>query len=220
MKQIVLVTGILCAASTAHADSNAETTERIAVAVNSPISWAGSTFGASGYVGLTEHQALRANFASANGTPLAFGIVAAFAADDGSTDSERTTDVGIGWMYFPRRLWSGATFELGVLGRGTHTKIAEDPDEFSILTTATKTIAGRALVGWSWSWKSAFLSGWSSSDHTVFLSVAAGASAGYESGTKTETYSPDFPDPPMKVHVHGFSTAFECFMRIGFAFSG
>lgn len=152
----------------------AETETELAVAVNAPFRWA-DTQGASIYLGFTPHQAIRANFARYQFDPNPLGEIIGIAlGGDGSEASFHgtLTDVGVGWMYFPRRLWSGFSFEAGVLRRARDHSI----DDMFVLETKTTTYAGRALIGWSW-----LIEG------RAFISIAGGISIGRESGTETTT---------------------------------
>ena len=78
-------------------------------------------------------------------------------------------------MYFPRRLWDGFSVEAGSLRRDRDTRIMTSSGAGINDTTDTQTTtySGRAMVGWSWL----------VANH-AFVSVAAGISAGYETGTE------------------------------------
>lgn len=175
----------------------------VAVAVNAPSGWvdAGSIAG-SAYVGLSEHQALRLNVATyAYGTSAAMeAFIAALGAEDEASRSGRFVDLGAGWMYFSDRLWSGFSVELGVLGRSTDARVADDNASPQVVHTTTRTVAGRALVGWSWLLYD-----------RAFIAVAAGLSAGYERGTETGDAMSTRPVGRASVNAEGY-------LRFGFAF--
>ena len=96
----VLAAALLLASATAHAG------ERLAVATNLPIRW-DKSFGGSLYVGVSNKLAVRANVATYDDLRLAGIFNTGY---DGSTDG-RTTDLGAGVVYYPRRLWDGLTLE-------------------------------------------------------------------------------------------------------------
>lgn len=182
----------------------------VALSVSSPLGWGGwlgaPSLAGSAYVGITAHHALRLNVARygySGGSPVAAvgGVLVLFAAGDGD-ETERsgtTTDVGIGWVWYPRCLWRGFTLEAGALMRMRDTRETYDNTR---LETNTTSYGGRALVGWSWS-----------ITRHVFLAIATGTSVGHETGWETTTNG----YPPMattravsRVNVDG-----EGYFRIG-----
>lgn len=173
----------------------------VSLSFNIPIMWLGDAFGASISWGWGR-QALRLNVATY--VPWAGGGAAAlFGAEDEESSDGGVTDVGIGWMFYPRRLWSGATIELGGIGRFRDTSSSPDDADPARSQTHTMTIAGRGLVGWSWLF----------GDH-VYLSVAAGLSVGYETGTERAETA---PDRMTTSDIGRVAVAPEGFMRLGFA---
>jgi hypothetical protein len=206
--RIFVAVAVLALAHIASADT---APTEIAIAVNPPVRWHalhdGSTaLAASGYVGFARHHAIRVNVARYTAYRTN-PIIDVIAPDDGAgTPVGNYTDVGVAWMYFPRALWDGPTFEVGVLGRRKDTR---DMDDFGYETTDvhTTTVAARGLVGWSWLWA-----------HHVFASLAVGMSGGGEFGTRT--IRPE--QQPMLVattnDVAHASFAAEAFARIGAAF--
>jgi hypothetical protein len=195
MRSLVIV-AILAGTAAASPD--------VAVAVNAPTSWfdAGS-IAASAYLGLAEHQALRVNaatYAYTLSTPME-AVIAALGGEDEASRSGRFVDVSAGWMYFSNRLWSGFTVELAVLGRTRDTTIDDSNASPQRVRTTTHTLAGRALIGWSWSIYD-----------RAFIAVAGGLSAGYEAGSETT-------DPMTMTHTVGRSAVnAEGYLRLGFAF--
>jgi len=176
----------------------------VAVAVNAPSGWldAGSVAG-SAYVGLSEHQALRVNAATYAYTQSAAMelFIAALGGEDEASRSGRFVDVSAGWMYFSNRLWSGFTVELGVLGRARDTTIDDSNASPAVVHTTTHTLAGRALIGWSWLIYD-----------RAFIAVGAGLSAGYEAGSETT-------EPMTTTRAVGRSAInAEGYLRFGFAF--
>jgi hypothetical protein len=181
----------------------------VAVAVNAPFRWVGGdAVAVSGYVGLTERQALRLNVASYTpSAALGDAISIAMGGDgDEASRSGRITDVGAGWMFFPDGLWHGFTIELGALVRARSTHSYDDNASPAIVDTDTRTLAGRALVGWSWTIGA-----------HVFISAQAGLSAGWATGHET-TSSDQIGAMAMTVPVSRSEVAAEGFVRIGARF--
>lgn len=179
------------------------------LAINEPFGWSsGFAIAGSGYVGLTAHQALRLNVASYkyNGN-IGGDLIDIFVFDgDGSEagHSGRLFDVSAGWMYFPRKLWEGPTFEAALLHRSVDTTL-DTEDE--VTERDGQTVAVRALLGWSWMIK-----------NRVVISFAMGASKGYMFGTETTT--PWYPEPRMTTtaNMGEWTTGFEGYVRFGWAF--
>lgn len=164
-----------------------------------PLHWANNDGGFSLAYGFGRHYAVRANVASYE----AFGPI--------SFDSELSVDgnnrdAGLGFVWYPRSLWSGPTFELGALARDRDVELYDSFADYErqIVTTDTAIYAGRGLLGWSWYWD------------PFFLSVAAGLSIGYERGT--ETSSDDRLEMVVEKRVHRVTSEVETYFRLGFAF--
>jgi hypothetical protein len=179
---------------------------RAAIAVNPPLGWFGrdKSIGVSAYVAPTKRHVVRANFAQywwpANQVPAAVLREECEGLRDGSI-----TDLGISWMFFPRRAFDGLSVELGVLHRTTHGSRIESNEEL----LDTTFIAGRALVGWNWSIRD-----------RVFMSFHVGASLGPTRGTKTMC-SDECGDPGSMSEVRRIEWTggeIEGFWRIGVAF--
>jgi hypothetical protein len=176
-----------------------------AFATGSVQNWLVGTLGVSGYVAVAPHHALRANVARYN-RPSALAAVADGFSDDGSGDTGKITDAGVGWVWYPQRLWDGVTVEAGVVLRGRSSVYWPEFDGRT--ETHSTSYAGRLMVGWSW------LMG-----RHLFIAVAAGASAGRERGRETVT-----PDSSTKMPT---TTAFdrrqveaETYVRFGFTTGG
>ncbi len=214
MRLILLVAVLGSSTVVAEADPldqlDSHARDRFAIAVSTPVSWVETGFGASLYYKLAEHHALRFNVASySNQEPIAGELLigAAFGGDDdGGGMTGRTSDVGVGWMYFPRRFGSGFFLETGVLGRLR--RVGSYDEENDLTTTRSSVLATRALVGWSWP---LFGDGF-------FVSIAAGASAGYEWGATNTVF--DSEEMPTAARVSKLDVEFECFSRLGFSFGG
>ena len=185
--------------------------KQFALAVNNPIAWAGLAYAASGYVALTEHQAVRMNLAWFRSTGINPGvfvlgsIIAGEPIEDEAYREGGFFDVGAGWMYFPRRVWSGPTIELGAVLRTRHTYVSDEFSSPEDETFDTTTVAGRGLLGWSWDIRG-----------RAFLAIAAGASYGYETGTR-ETRS-SYDSPTVGGGVGRWTPGFEWYSRVGATF--
>lgn len=150
--------------------------------------------------GFAGHFAVRANVASyrAHGAPLCFECEVSYHGYE--------RDLGAGLVWYPRRLWSGPTFELGAFVRDRDVQTYDDFAEYDRVRVATDStvVAGRALVGWSWHWA------------PFFTAVAVGVAAGYERGT--ETSSDDFEEMIVEKPIRGGTSSVEMYFRMGFAF--
>lgn len=202
MIRILLVVALV---NPAHADP--EKTP-VTVGVNLPFGWPSArSFGASVGVGITEHQAIRANVASYESTEAIAIAVALVAGGDGdeASRSGRTTDVGLAWTYFPRAVFDGFSVELGGLMRRPDLQVDDQFANPPSLGTHTTTLAGRALIGWSWTGRH------------MFVSASAGLSVGRESGTETKG---DDLNNKMSVttSVHRLDVEAEAIVRVGIAF--
>jgi hypothetical protein len=139
---------------------------RFAFGLSSPVGWAFGSFGASGYVRIDRHVAVRANIATRGGGGL-FGY---FIED---SPGGMITDYGISAVWYPRRAWDGFLIEAGALLRARNTYVTGFEADARVTTRSTR-YAGHALIGWSWGFASC-----------MFVAVAAGGSWGRESGKAT-----------------------------------
>jgi hypothetical protein len=184
---------------------------RIALAVNFPVSWIpssglhGSAIGISGWVGLTEHQAIRANLA-AYGPSFHNPVVAVAtgAAENECPPRGMVYDAGAAWVYFPRALYSGMSLEVGVLRRSSTQSITLcDLDTYPERDRSSVTYAARAMIGWSWT----------IGDH-AFIATAVGESLGSERGMETRV---DQESMSETVRVAAWPASFETYLRFGAA---
>jgi hypothetical protein len=161
----------------ASATTESAPTHTLALAINEPVGWNhGNAVGFSGYGAITEHQVIHLNVATWERGADDLGGALLFLATQGNLNGYgRYTDIGAAWTYFPRRAYDGSSLEVGALVR--HRNTFEYADDFTNDGTSVQstTVAGRALVGWSWL-------GW----NRVFVSLQVGASVGREFGTQTE----------------------------------
>ncbi len=167
--------------------------------VNFPLTWSDDGMGGSMSFGFRHHYAVRANFAS-------YEVQQPVSFEYEGTNTGRTSDVGLGLVWYPRQLWSGPTFELGVVGRGRDLDIRDPNAKYSIVSTDTHVYGGRALVGWSWHFE------------PFYIAVAAGAFVGYETGT--EFTEGQYDEMKVRSNVHRTHGDFESYFRFGFAFFG
>lgn len=176
-----------------------EALSSIALAINSPTSWllgGGFSYAASAYAGLSRHHALRGNFAlytdSISLRPL-------------DSVHGQIVDGGIAWVWYPRKLWDGFTFEAGALVRDRDT--LHWPEMSDKTETDSTTISGRAMIGWSWL-----------ITRRAFIAIAAGISVGREFGS--ETITPDsYSAMPTTRSVNRTQIDGEGYLRIGYTFS-
>jgi hypothetical protein len=215
MRQLVLV---LAVAATATATARAEQArpgepgpQPFALAVN-VLPVAPDAFAVSAWVGRDAHSAIRANVARYRG-PLWLRVLAPAFSDgeeDGSVapDSGSTTDLGLGWVYYPRRLLDGASVEAGVLCRFDRQRNDVDEQGAAAEDHHTNVYSGRFLVRWTWR-----LSGrW-------FVATAAGGALGYERGReKTYVGVDSHGDVSRSGPVSRVSVSLESYVRLGMAF--
>ena len=188
----------------------------IAIAENVPVAWPWS-FAASAWVGLGGHQAIRANYARYRG-PLWASIAGQLVSDgdleegDLPPDFGHTTDVGVGWVYYPRRVLDGATFEVGALCRLNRLRDRINGQNVASEEQFTNVYGARALVGWTWR-----LSDW------WFVATSIGASAGYERGREKkflgyDTSNGGFMEIIRDGRVSRLDLSVEAYLRVGLAF--
>ena len=188
----------------------------IAVALNAPAAWPWS-FAASAWVGLDGHHAIRANYARYRG-PL-WRIIPAMLESDGDLeegalepDFGHTSDLSVGWVYFPRRVLDGATLEVGALCRLNRLRDRIDDKNVASEWQHTNVYSGRVLVGWTWR-----LSDW------WFLATSIGGSLGYERGKEKtfvgyDTSNGRFMEIIKNADVSRPDVSVEAYLRIGLAF--
>jgi hypothetical protein len=181
----------------------------LAIGVNAPLGWSdGSALGASVYVGLGEHHALRANLARYNYSSGVLPIIGAILTDsDGDEASYRgqIQDVGLAWVYHPRGWMQGFLVELGVLRRARDVRVSDEAAIPAVVATSTTSYAGRVLVGRSWLISRHFF-------FSVAVGVAAGGEAGFETTQRDETRM------PVTRHVWRSDVSSEGLLRLGAAF--
>ncbi len=210
MRSVIALVLILVSSPVAAEPLQTTSKTEVAITVNQPFRWLdGGSIAVSGYVGLAAHHAMRANVSRYDYTSNLVGdLIAGLHGDDGNESlyQGHLTDVGVAWIYFPRRLWSGFSFEAGLLGRHRNTSVEDDFATPAIVETRSMTIAGRAMLGWNWLIA-----------RHMFVSLAFGVSAGYETGKETTAqtlFEPMFTAHDVgRMHVSG-----EGFLRLGAAF--
>ena len=206
---LILVFAIL---ATGHMRARAEP---VAVAVNVPIGWKWS-LAASAWVGLDEHHAIRANVARYRG-PL-WQIIPNLVEADGEADEPgtippefgATTDLGLGWVYYPRRVLDGPSLEVGALVRLNRLRDRINDQNVADDEQFTNVYSARVLAGWTWR-----LSDW------WFIATSLGASAGYERG-RLKSFAGYSQNPFMEIikeeHVSRLDVSVEAYLRVGLAF--
>ena len=183
--------------------------EPIAVGTNLPLEWP-SRFAASAWVGISPHQAIRASYARDGTLDLGLG-------GDGPEEGDvppnfgHTTDLSVGWVYFPRRVLDGATFELGALVRFDRRRNMVDGQNVADDEEHTNLYGGRALVGWTWRM------------YNVFITANVGGGLGYERGPEKKFVGYDYTDPQhfdrtAITNVSRAAPSFESYLRIGLVF--
>lgn len=150
---------------TAHAELPKETPPSAGIAVGVNTGWLVSNgLCASVSLGFANHHAIRGN-------------VAHYRYQNDNENVEESSgwflDGSLGYVLYPRRLWSGPMMEVAVLRRHRDTVLESDPlgDDDAYVALDTTTIAGRFLIGWSWDL-----------DEHFFVSLAVGLSRGPETG--------------------------------------
>jgi hypothetical protein len=182
-----------------------------AVAVN-VLPVAPDAFAVSAWVGRDAHSAIRVNVARYRG-PLWLRVLAPVFSD-GEEDSSvapdfgETTDLGLGWVYYPRRLLDGASVEAGVLCRFDRRRSDIDDQNAAAEDHHTNAYSGRFLVGWTWR-----LSDW------WFVATGVGGALGYEHGReKTSAGADRHGDVSRSGPVSRVSVSLESYVRLGMAF--
>lgn len=215
MRRLVLPLALIAIATgTASAEPAPPPGHPFAIAINTPMAWPWS-FAASAWVGVDNHNALRANFARYRG-PLWGAIPAIFdyegedlEEDQIPPDFGHTTDLSVGWAYYPRRVLDGANVEVGLLGRFNHLRDRIDDRNVAAEERFTQVYGARVLVGWTWR-----LSDW------WFIALATGSSVGYERGSEKKFigYSSTGMDITSARRVSRIDPSFEAYLRVGLAF--
>ena len=171
----------------------------MALGVNTPWGWLDGNVGVSGAVAFTLHHAMKLNVALYHPAKHVLPI-----PDDSGSDLDgRVRDVGLAWIWYPTRLWEGVTLELGPLWR--HRDIEARSELPTVVRTESNTVATRMMIGRSWLIR-----------RTIFVAIAGGFSAGYESGRETTSYYEMFTTKSIKrqqVEAEGY-------VRLGFVFGG
>jgi hypothetical protein len=179
----------------------------MALGTNLPLLWKdGDTVAGSLYVSLSDRHAIRANVASyANHGAIAKDILSGIAGGESPSYHGRITDLGLAWVFYPRRVWEGFLFEAGALRRARDVGSFDGDATFAAVDKTTTVYAGRAMVGWSWRLY-----------RYVFVAAAAGVSVGWESGD--EVSRTDYDDRMIHKHISRADVTGEGYLRIGTVF--
>jgi hypothetical protein len=183
----------------------------IAVAVNLPVAWPWS-FAASAWVGLDNHDAIRVSYARYRGPLLASiaGSIFSEGVEEGDVppDFGHTTDLSVAWVYYPRRVLDGASFEVGALCRLNRLRDRIDGMNVATEEQFTNVYGARALVGWTWR-----MSDW------WFLAASVGVSSGYERGREKKFVEYNMGMEITKdARVSRADVSAEAYLRVGLAF--
>ncbi|MBP9087980.1 MAG: hypothetical protein KBG15_17800 [Kofleriaceae bacterium] len=139
----------------------------VALTVNLPLMW-GLSIGVSAIVAVAKQHAVRFNGARYDKFFLTW-----FMSDDGPPTG-RNYDGSVSWIYYPRRVFTGATVEVGALYRDRTEAYYYDMGRDENYDIASRILASQAFVGWNWR-----VGG------TFYVAAAVGASVGLENGTHT-----------------------------------
>lgn len=216
MRHLVLPLALAAVATgTAHAEQARPEApgpgRPFALAVN-VLPVASDAFAVSAWIGRDAHHAIRANVARYRG-PLWLRVLAPVFSDgeedgDVGPDFGSTMDLGLGWVYYPRRLLDGASVEAGVLCRFDRRRNFVDDQNAAAEEHHTNAYSGRFLIGWTWR-----LSDW------WFVATAAGGALGYERGReKTYAGADGHGDVSRSGPVSRVSVSLESYVRLGVAF--
>ncbi len=171
---------------------------RFALGVNSPTGWLRGSFGASLSMGLDRHHAVRASVARYDPEPLLLVLIT---QGESAPIGGAILDLGLGWVYYPRRLWDGFMLEAGALRRARAVRVL---GFYGDTATRSVTYGGRATVGWSWP-----------ITRYGFVSAAVGISVGRETGE--ETFTPEVNMSTITA-LDRVQVAPEVHVRFGFRF--
>ncbi len=171
---------------------------RFAFGVNSPTGWLRGSLGASLSVGLDRHHAVRASFARYDPESL---LTVLITQGENAPMGGAILDLGLDWVYYPRRLWDGFMLEAGALRRERAVRVRRVN---GVTATRSVTYGGRATVGWSWP-----------ITRYGFVSAAVGVSVGRETGEETFTHDVNMPTITALDRVQVDP---EIYVRFGFRF--
>lgn len=176
----------------------------VAFGLNNPIGWYRGAIGASLYVGLSQHLAIRANFSRYGHYEMLEDVASAVGGGDGVSYRGRVIDYGVGLVHYSTRRWEGFMLEAGVLLRD---RAIRDRDFFEerVVKNWTLTYAARGMIGWSWRIGPAF------------VAAAVGLSAGHEWGREAVTPETFPPMPTVTSRVSRRQVDGEAYLRIGLA---
>jgi hypothetical protein len=171
---VVVATSIATGTAYAEQPSDDGSQRQIAFAVNNPLGWKWS-IASSVWVGWSAHHAIRANAARYRG-PLWTFVTSSFVGDlpeeDAPTpDWGHTTDVGLGWVYNPRRVLDGPAIEAGLLCRFHRLRDHIGDNNIANEERHTNVYSARILAGWTWRLSNSW-----------FVAAAIGGALGYERG--------------------------------------
>ena len=180
--------------------------ERFAFGVSEPFAWQKGVFAISVEAAIADHHAVRVNVARYPTLgALATDLISCLNSEcnDATGQHGGYLDIGAGWQWFPRSLWSGPTVEAGLLWRLEHTHTDDYP--MAVDRDAT-VIATRGLVGWSWLFEG-----------RVLVMAGVGAAVGYRRGADT-TFDEYGGGPGMRRAAPSLAFSPEGYLRFGWSF--
>lgn len=150
-----------------HPPKSAPADHPVALTVNLPFLW-GSSVGVSAVIAVNDHHAVRFN-----GSRYV-KLFLSWTASEDSGPFGHNYDGSVSWIYYPRKVFTGATVEVGALYRDRAEEYFYSMGRNDNYDIESRILAGQAFVGWNWR-----LGG------TLYVATAVGASVGYEKGTNT-----------------------------------
>jgi hypothetical protein len=183
----------------------------VAVTTNVPLRWSeASSIAGSLHVAVAKRHAIRANVISHEHQPATWQVAADIlkrGEGEFGRHEGRTTDIGIGWVYYPSEMFRGFMLEVGALRRARDNRVSDDFRTPEVTARQTTTHAGRLMLGSSWVW-------WKH----VFFAWGIGASLGRETGTETFQDRQYPPTMERTQAVHRGTFELEGYFRLGAVF--
>lgn len=148
-----------------HPPKSAPADHPVALSVNLPLMW-GTSIGVSAVFAVADHHAVRFNGSRYD------KLFLSWITSEDSAPTGRNYDGSVSWIYYPRKVFTGATVEVGALYRDRAEEYFYSMGRNDNYDIESRILAGQAFVGWNWRVGSVF-----------YVATAVGASVGYEKGT-------------------------------------
>jgi hypothetical protein len=166
----------------------------VAFGLSQPLRFPDESIGVAFGVGLTHHVALQLAAETHQNDRLM--------GREDTTYGGRINSLVVGAVYYPRHLWDGLMIDANFFARSLETTERDlDVDQ----TTDSRVMGVRVLAGWSWRL-----------GDVGFLALAAGFSAGRETGEQTRYIAID--DLRQHRDLSRISRELETYLRVGFAY--